>query len=168
MKKKFTVKDYILMGLLISLGMVLQFVDNLINFTGVPGGKLGLANIVSLANIFIFGGANALVISVIRAFLGSLVFSSIASVPYAVSGAFFSTVIMIFIKKYYYPKVSEIGISICGAVIHNYAQLIVAVIVFQNLRIFSYASVLTLVSLIAGFFTGVQVKYLNKRIFAKD
>ena len=72
MKKRFSVKDYVLMGLLISFGIVLQLADNLINFTGVPGGKLGLANIVSLANIFIFGGANALVISTLRAFLGAL------------------------------------------------------------------------------------------------
>lgn len=168
MKKRFSVKDYILMGLLISLGMVLQFVDNLINFTGIPGGKLGLANIVSLANIFMFGGANALVISTIRAFLGSLMFTSASSIPYAVLGAFFSTIVMIFIKKYFYPKISEIGISIFGAAVHNYIQLMVAAVVFQNTRIFSYASVLTVISVLAGFLTGVQVKYLNKRILGKD
>ena len=168
MKKKFSFKDYILMGLLVSLGMVLQFVDNLINFTGVPGGKLGLANIVSLLNIFMFGGANALVISTIRALLGSVMFSSASSLPYAVSGAFFSTAVMIFIKKHFYPKVSEIGISITGAAVHNYAQLMVAAFVFQNIRIFSYASVLTVIAIIAGFFTGIQVKYLNKRILRKE
>ena len=142
----------------------MQLADNLINFTGVPGGKLGLANIVSLANIFIFGGANALVISTLRAFLGALLFSGVSALPYAVAGAFFSTAVMILMKRCFYPKVSEIGISICGAAVHNYTQLAVAAIVFQNIRIFSYASVLTVVSVFAGFLTGMQVKFLNKRL----
>ena len=167
MKRKFLLKDYVLMGILISLGMVLQIVDNMLNFSSVPGGKLGLSNIVSLVNIFLFGGANALIISTLRAFLGALMFSSTSSIPYAVAGAFFSTLFMIFVKKSFYPKVSEVGISICGAVVHNFAQLFVAAIIFQNIRIFSYAAVLTLVSVAAGFVTGLQVKYINKRLLGE-
>lgn len=167
MNKRFSVKDYCLMGILIGLGMVLQVIDNFLNITGIPGGKLGLANIVSLANIFLFGGINALVISTIRAFLGALLFSGFSSVPYAVSGAFFSTLAMLFLKKRFYPKVSEVGISICGAAAHNYAQIAVSAIIMQNIRLFSYASVLTVVAVAAGFLTGLQVRFLNERLLGK-
>lgn len=167
MNKKFSVKDYVLMGLLISIGIALQLIDNMLNFTGIPGGKLGLSNIVSLLNIFLFGGINALIISCIRAFLGALLFSGASSVPYALAGAFSSTVVMILAKKFFYPKTSEIGISILGAAAHNMAQIIVAAAVFQSIRLFSYASVLILVSIAAGFITGLQVKFLNKRFLNK-
>lgn len=168
MKKKYCVRDYILMGLMISFGLVLQIIDNFFNVTGIPGGKLGLPNIVSLANIFIFGNVNALIISAIRAFFGAMLFTGVSSLPYAVLGALCSTISMIIIKNKLYPKVSEVGISITGAVAHNYAQLIVAAIIFNNIKIFSYASVLTFIAIFAGFFTGVSVKFLNKKIFNKE
>lgn len=164
MKIRYSTKDFILMCMFVAVGIVLQTVDNMIMFGSVPGGKLGLSNIVTLLNIFILGGNNALLISVMRAFLGSLLFGGVSALPYSVGGAFFSTVAMIYFKNKFYPELSEIGLSIIGAATHNFVQVVVAAIIMSSLKILSYISVLMLVSVAAGFVTGFQVKYLNKRL----
>ena len=165
MKKfKYTSRDYIIMGLMVGIGIVLQTIDNMISLSSIPGGKLGLANIVSLINIFIFGGCNALIISSIRALLGSIMFGGASTFLYSFFGAVFSVLSMWFIKEKFYPKVSEVGISIFGAVMHNYGQLVVAIIIFQNAAVLSYSWVLTILAVISGFTTGVYVKFLNKRL----
>ena len=74
-KRRYTPRDIGIMAVFVSLGIILQYVERFIMITPVPGGKLGLSNIVSILNIFLFGGQNALTVSLIRAFLGTVLTS---------------------------------------------------------------------------------------------
>jgi len=163
LKKKYSIKEFIIMALMVSLGIVLQIVDNMLNFTAVPGGKLGLTNIVSLKNIFLFGGSNALIISVIRVVIASFLYGGVSALPYSFSGAFFSIAAMVISKKLLYPKLSEVGISIIGAFFHNLAQVLIACLVFESTKILSYMAPLTVVSVFSGLITGMQVKIINQK-----
>ncbi len=160
---KYKTKDYVIMALMVSLGIVLQIVDNMLNFIAIPGGRLGLSNIVTLMNIFVFGGLNAFFISLLRAMLGSLLYGGVSSLLYSFFGALFSVLAMWIVKSFFYPKVSEIGISVIGAFFHNFAQVLVAIATFENASLFSYLAPLTVVSVFAGTFTGFQVKLLNNK-----
>ena len=163
MKIGYKAKDLIIMAFMVGLGIVLQLADNMLNFTGIPGGKLGLSNIVSLTNIFLFGGVNAVFIAAVRAVLSSLMFGGVSSLPYSLFGAVFSVTAMSIVKKYFYPDMSEVGISIIGAFFHNIVQVIVASIIFQSTALLSYSAPMALISVFAGFFTGVQVRTLNEK-----
>lgn len=156
-------KDYVVMAFMVSLGIVLQIADNMLNFIVIPGGKLGLSNIVTQKNIFVFGGVNALFISMLRAILGSLLYGGVSTLPYSFFGALFSVLSMWIVKKIFYPKVSEIGISVIGAFFHNLAQVLVAVVTFESFSLISYLAPLTIISVFAGIFTGLQVKLLNDK-----
>ena len=156
-------KDYVVMAFMVSLGIVLQIADNMLNFIVIPGGKLGLSNIVTQKNIFVFGGVNALFISMLRAILGSLLYGGVSTLPYSFFGALFSVLSMWIVKKIFYPKVSEIGISVIGAFFHNFAQVLVAVVTFESFSLISYLAPLTIISVFAGIFTGLQVKLLNDK-----
>ncbi len=147
-------KKLTVLSLFIAIGLVLQYMEGKVLISPIPGGKLGLSNIVSILNIFMFGGKNSLTIAVIRSLLGSLLFGGVMTVPYSVSGAVLSTLAMWGIKHFYYPKVSIIGISIVGAAVHNSAQLIVAAIFYGSIYVFSYLPVLLITALISGFVTG--------------
>lgn len=162
--KKTNIRDYALMGLMLAFGIVLQQADNLLSF-GVPGGKLGLANIVSVVNLFVFGAKNAMIISVLRAFLGSVFGGAISSAAYSICGAAASVLVMSFAKKSFYPKISEVGISVCGACTHNLAQLLVACIVFESRALLSYGAVLVLAGIASGLVTGILAAEFDKRIF---
>lgn len=161
-KPKYSAYDMCLFAVFIAVGIVLQYAESRITITPVPGGKIGLANIVSIINIFMFGGGNAEVIAIIRAFLGSLLSGGVGAVPYSVAGAAAATAVMSVCKRFY-PRMSMIGISIIGAAAHNIAQLCVAAILFGSAYIFSYLSVMLIAGLVGGCVTGYAAELFWKR-----
>ncbi len=164
MKKRYTSKKLIIMSMFVAIGIVLQYVESKVLISPVPGGKLGLCNIVSIINIFMFGGKNAVMISLIRAFLGTFLTGGAMALPYSIAGAFFSTITMAIMKKYTYPKVSMIGISISGAAVHNLLQICVAAVMLTSGYIFSYLPFLLVVATVSGAVTGYAAQVFGNRI----
>ena len=56
MKNSYTPKKIGIMAMFVAIGLVLQYAESRFLVLSVPGGKLGLANVVSIINIFMFGG----------------------------------------------------------------------------------------------------------------
>ncbi len=164
MKRRCTSKKLIIMSIFIAIGLVLQYIERRVLISPLPGGKLGLCNIVSLINIFMLGGRNAIIIASIRAMLGTFMIGGAMALPYSMAGAFFSTVIMATMKRYAHPKVSMIGISIAGAAMHNLSQVCVAAVMLTSVYIFSYLPFLLIVALISGAITGYAAQVFENRI----
>ena len=157
-----------LMAIFIAMGLILQYVESRVLISPIPGGKLGLSNMVSIINIFMLGGKNALAISVLRSFLGSLLFGGVMTIPYSVLGACVSTFIMWAVVSKAFPKVSMVGISILGAVFHNLAQLIVAFFMYGSVYVFSYLPGLLIFALISGTVTGFGTDIFANRVLKED
>ncbi|MBQ9737700.1 MAG: Gx transporter family protein [Clostridia bacterium] len=168
MKNKITTKRIGLTAIFVSLGLVLQYTENRILITPIPGGKLGLANIVSILNIFMLGGKNALLVAVVRAFLGGLLTGGAMTVPYSMAGAIASVLIMYFFKRLFYPKMSMVGMGMIGAVFHNLAQLVVAALMYGSVYVFSYLPFLLILSLVSGATTGCAAQIFSGRIFKAE
>ena len=84
---KYSSGQLCLMAVFIAIGLVLQYIEGTFAIFAPPGAKVGLANVVSIISLFMFGGANAFVIAVIRAVTGSLLGSGAAAVAYSTAGA---------------------------------------------------------------------------------
>ncbi len=168
MNKQINSRSIGLMAIFVSMGLALQYIENRIFITPLPGGKLGLANIITIINIFMLGGGNALLISVLRSFLGSLLTGGVTTIVYSIAGAFFSTLSMWAVKKAFYPKISIIGISIIGAAIHNISQLMVAMLFYSSIYVLSYLPALLIISLVSGFATGCAAYIFAKRALKED
>ena len=164
MNNRFSTKKIGIMAIFVSLGLVLQYAESRFLITPIPGGKLGLTNVVSIINIFMLGGRNAIVVAVIRAFLGALLTGGAAAVPYSVAGAMLAVLAMTVMKKILHPRVSMVGISIVGAVFHNLAQLTVASLVYKTFYVYSYLPLLLLLSLAMGTVTGCVTQIFSERI----
>lgn len=164
MKNKYSPRKIGIISMFVAIGLVLQYVENQILISPVPGGKLGLSNIVTIINIFMFGGKNALFIAALRSLLGSMLTGGAISAIYSVSGAVFSAALMWLIKTQLYPRVSIMGISISGAAMHNLAQLLVAAITYKSLYVFSYLPLLLIVALLSGTATGYCSSLFANRI----
>lgn len=164
MKRKYTSKKLIIMSIFVAIGIILQYIESKVLISPVPGGKLGLCNIVSVINIFMFDGKNAIMISLIRAFLGTFLTGGAMALPYSMAGAFFSTMAMAVMKRYAYPKVSMIGISITGAAVHNIIQNCVAAVMLTSGYIFSYLPFLLVVATVSGAVTGYAAQVFGNRI----
>ncbi len=163
-KSKLTVsKKIVITAFLVAVGTVLQIVEGMLNVFAIPGGKIGIANIVSLIDMFVIGSGNALLVSVLRAFLGSILYGGVSTIPYSVCSATVSVMAMCGAKRMFYPKLSIIGISIIGAFFHNLMQILVATVVFKSLSLFYYFPVLTIIGTIGGILTGYVSQLFCKK-----
>ena len=140
------------MAMMIALAMIFSYVEAMIpiNF-GIPGVKLGLANLVIVAAIYLFGGKQAFLISIVRIFLSGFMFGNLASIMYSLAGGLLSLAVMLLLKKT--DKLSILAVSVMGGICHNIGQLIVAMLVVENLKLIFYVPVL----LISGFLTGLLI-----------
>ncbi len=155
-------KKMVLLALLIAMASVLHVVESWIPVPlPVPGIKLGLANIVSLIVIVIFGWRDAIYVAILRVLLASL-FGGIFLGPafaMSISGAIGSTAVMAYVYDSWYPKISLIGISIIGAVIHNMVQITVAALLVSSANLLWYLPYLILFALPTGLATGITTIY---------
>ena len=151
-KQKISAKTVALMAMMIALAMIFSYVETMIRINfGIPGVKLGLANLVIVAAIYLFGGKQAFLISIVRIFLSGFMFGNLASIMYSLAGGLLSLAAMLLLKKT--DKLSILAVSVMGGICHNIGQLIVAMLVVENLKLIFYVPVL----LISGFLTGLLI-----------
>jgi heptaprenyl diphosphate synthase len=158
----------IFLSLLVSLGIALHIIESFIPFpVVVPGAKLGLANIITLLTLIIYGFKAGLTVSILRCIITSLLTGSPSSLIYSLSGAVLSLFLMAL--AYFYTKgiFSLVGISIIGAQAHNFAQIFAASIILKNIGLFLYLPFLMIIGLFTGYFVGLVV-IMTQRILEKN
>ena len=146
-------------GVFTSLALILSYVELLIpiNF-GIPGMKLGLANLLVVILLYKGCPRDALLLSVIRILLSGLIFGNMFSIFYSLGGGLLSLAVMVFLKKT--GQFTVAGISIGGGASHNVGQLLVAMFVVQTYQVGYYLPVL----LIAGVITGAVKRTQSIRL----
>lgn len=142
-----------------ALAMIFSYVEAIlpIHF-GVPGMKLGLANLVVVTGLYYMSEKDVLFISMTRILLMGMLFGNGMSLIYSLTGGILSYLIMVLLKKK--TNLSVLVISISGGITHNIGQLIAASFVVSNFHIFYYFPAL----LIAGTITGLLIGIVSERI----
>ena len=148
--------------MLSALAMVFGYVEALIPFSfGVPGMKLGIANLVIVVSLYLLPTYQVFFIQLIRIVLISFLFGNMSMMMYSLAGGILSFLVMRFVKKT--GIFSIIGVSICGGVSHNVGQLIMAVLAVQTIKLIYYFPML----LIGGLITGCLIGMLAQRILER-
>ena len=147
-------KRVALAGIFVSLALIFSYVESLIPFNfGIPGIKLGLANVVVVTGLYLMKLPDVCLISLIRIFVSGLLFGNMMSLIYSLSGGILSLIVMILLRKT--GKFSVIGVSIAGAVCHNAGQIAAAILVTGVPVIAYYLPVLIVVGLVTGAVMGI-------------
>nr|WP_296065456.1 Gx transporter family protein [uncultured Mediterraneibacter sp.] len=149
-------------GVFTSLALILSYVELLIpiNF-GIPGMKLGLANLLVVILLYKCGPRDALLLSVIRILLSGLIFGNMFSIFYSLGGGLLSLAVMIFLKRT--GQFTVTGVSLGGGASHNVGQLLIAMFVVQTYQVGYYLPVL----LIAGVITGAVIGILSAEVLKR-
>lgn len=158
----FNTRRLVFFSLFVTLATALGFLEMLLpNPFPLPGVKLGLANIVTLLVLYVYGVKEGLAVAVLRVLFASLLGGTFLSVSFmlSLSGSIFSTVVMALLIRYI-PALSIIGVSMVGAVSHNVGQLLTASVLIQTPYIFYYLPVLLLAGLPTGLATGIMARLL--------
>ena len=103
-------------GVLVALAFGLSWLEMLIplDSLGVPGVKIGLANLAVMAAIYLFGFRFALCVSLARIALSWLIFGSFTAFLYSLAGGMLSLCVMWLLVRS--SLFGEAGVSVSGAV----------------------------------------------------
>ena len=132
-------------GVFTALALIFSYVETLIPFQiGIPGVKLGLANLIVVVALYKMGGKDAMLLSVTRIVLSGFIFASLFSILYSLAGGLLSLAVMVILKKR--------------------GQLIVAMLVVETFSVAYYVPVLLIAGVITGFIIGVVANEMLKRL----
>lgn len=131
----------------------------------IAGVKWGLANIVTLVALGLFGFREVLTISVMRCFLASVLMGTFLAPAFmmSISGGVLSTCVMYFAYKKF-KSLSLVGVSIIGAVSHNIGQLLAASFLVSQSMIIAYLPILLVSAIPTGIITGIVGVKVAKRV----
>ena len=144
-----------------AFAILAAYVESFIPSIGVPGAKLGLANIAVILALYILDAESAIIVDVVRIVIVGLLFGSLISISFALAGAFVSLTVMIVLKKFF--NFSIITVSIFGGFFHNVGQIVVAKILVDSYSILIYLPVLLIVGIVTGLIIGILAKLLYER-----
>lgn len=150
-------------GVFTALALIFSYVETLIPIQfGVPGIKLGLANLIILIILYRRNWKEALLLSVVRIILAGFLFGSLFSILYSLAGGILSLAVMnLMIRS---GKFSVTGVSISGGVSHNIGQLLIAMAVVETYRVGYYLPVLLIAGAVTGALIGIVVNEVLKRL----
>ena len=136
------------LGLFAAIAIIFGYVESLIPFfAGIPGMKLGLANLAVLFVLERYTWKEAALVSIVRIFIIGFMFGSGSSIMYSLAGATLSLIVM------------------AGGVSHNIGQLLVAIPATHTVGLlYYYAPALMVSGVITGLLIGVLTKEVLKRI----
>ena len=157
-----------LAGLLAALAFGLSYIEFLLpsfDAVGIPGFKLGLANLAVMLALYRIGPGSAAAVSGVRLVLSLLLFGSVTGFLYSVAGAVLSLAGMILLRKT--DRFGVLGVSVAGGVLHNVGQILCAMAVLGTAGIVSYLPVLLVTGAVTGAVNGGVLRMILKRIGEK-
>lgn len=147
-------------GMLVALAMIFSYVESLIPISiGIPGIKLGIANLVTVMGIYFLEPSEVLVVVVMRILLVGFMFGNGVSIIYSLAGGVFSFLMMLLIKKL--NRFSAISVSIVGGITHNIGQIAVAALVLKSTAVVYYLPVLIIAGAITGLLIGIVAEKVS-------
>lgn len=151
------------LGLLTALAMIASYIELLIPIPiGIPGVKLGLANLMTVWALYALGPLDALAVNGTRILLSGFLFGNLSMILYSLAGAAMSFVCMYLAKKS--GAFTILGVSIVGGVTHNVGQLLVAMAVLETKSLIYYGPVLLAAGLVTGAVIGILAGEVEKRV----
>jgi len=164
MKSRITYFTYLAM--LVTFAVVIHTVEAALPLPmPVPGVRLGLANIITILTLVLFGLRSGLIVVVLRTILGSLFVGGLfgfgfwLSITAGITSCLAMGLILVLQRK---GLVSLLSVSVIGAAVHNLTQLGLAGLIIASPELLrGYYPLLLLLSVPTGLFTGLAAFYLE-------
>lgn len=151
------------LSVMLAFAIIMGYIEYLVPFyLGAPGIKLGLANLIVVLALSLFGWKEALTINLLRILLSGFLFGNLYGILYSLAGGLVSFIVMVLVKRI--KSFSLMGVSMCGAVSHNIGQLFVAMAVVQTTGVAFYIPVLLIAGLITGLLIGIAALSVETRL----
>lgn len=156
----------IFITMLAAQAVVISLIERLLPtpFAFAPGAKLGLGNLISLIAIFTLPAKDSVKVVVLRLFISTFLGGTFSTFLYGFAGTSLSYTAMLLTKQLGPKRVSPIGISILGGMLHNVGQLLVFAYFARSFMVLNYLPVLSLSGILSGFLVGLAASYLLDKV----
>lgn len=154
-------KRLTLISLLLGLSLILSYVELLMPvMVAIPGFKIGLANIIIIFSLYNLKISDTWLISLTRVLIVAMIFTNFMSIIFSLAGAITSLLLMMALKRFDFGLIIT---SICGALMHNLAQVIIAVFLIDSAYMSAYMLPLSITAIISGTIIGIISSLFIKR-----
>ncbi|MBQ8587770.1 MAG: Gx transporter family protein [Clostridia bacterium] len=151
-------------ALFAAMALIIYAVESLLPpFAPVPGFKLGLANTVTLAAVYILGPVDAFWILTVRIILGNIFTGQLMSMIYSLSGGILCYAVTVALKRFFTVQTMW-ALGIAGALAHISGQVACASLLFRSASFLYYGVYLCIFACISGTFTGICAQLMTKYI----
>ncbi|KRM71481.1 Gx transporter family protein [Lacticaseibacillus brantae] len=159
-------RQYIYIALLCAQGVIIGLLERMIPFpfAFAPGAKLGLANLITIVSLFTMSVSDSFFLMVLRLLITTLLGGTLSTFLYSSAGASLSWLGMLLIMQLGEKRVSMIGISAAGGILHNVGQLIVASLIAQSWTVMLYLPVLAFMGILSGIAVGIAANFLFEHV----
>lgn len=163
-RKRFNVRRVALCGLLLSMMLILGWVEHLLPLNlGIPGIKLGLSNSVLIFAVYMLDVPTTYVLMILKVLLSAAFLGTPASVIiYGLAGGLLSVTGMLLISRV--KGMHVVTVSMLGAALHNIGQVGVYMLMTPNAALLYYMAWLILAGLAFGVLTGIVAAMTMKHL----
>jgi heptaprenyl diphosphate synthase len=151
-------KRLVTLSIFLSISIVLSIVESFLPVIPIVGAKLGLANIMTLVILSLYGEKDAFVVVILRVVLVGILRGSIGNPGFFLSlggglTAYLMMVIFLRLKVF-----NIISVSVMGSLGHSVGQIAVAIVILSTNELVYYFPFLFLIAIPTGIFTGSVAK----------
>lgn len=152
--------------MLAAQAVVISLIERMITppFAFAPGAKLGLGNLISLIAIFTLPAKDSVKVVALRLLISTFLGGTFSTFLYGFAGTSLSYLGMLAAKQLGPKRVSPIGISILGGMLHNLGQLIVFATIARSFYVLNYLPILSVTGILSGFLVGLAATYLLEKV----
>ena len=147
-------KKVSVIGLFTAMALLLSCIENMLPFrTGIPGIKLGIANLIIVIAFYFLPSGEVLSISLLRVFFLSVFSGSPFTAVFSLTGAIASFLAMyISYRRNSFPPDE---ITIIGDATHNLTQLLISALLLNPPASLWYSPLLLLSGTVTGLINGL-------------
>lgn len=149
-------------AVLVSIMLVLGYLESFLPVSPVPGIKLGLSNSVLIISLYWLGVPVSFQIMIVKNVLLGLLLGNPMMIAYSLSGGILSLALMSLLYKR--NGITQIGVGIMGGVMHNIGQVALAMVILQTPSLIFYLGLLMPAGAVMGFITGTAAKTLARHL----
>lgn len=153
-----------ILTMLLGMGIIVNMLEPEF-IIGLPGIKLGLANVLGLIAYYLFSTKELFIVNGMRVLLASLLRGTFlvgTGFWLALIGTLLSCVAIILADKL--TKMSPIGVSTASATFHNVGQILVIVFITQMPLMITWLPIMLITGVPTGILTGYLVMVIVERL----
>jgi heptaprenyl diphosphate synthase len=155
-------KRLVTLSIFLSISIVLSIVESFLPVIPIVGAKLGLANIMTLVILSLYGEKDAFVVVILRVLLVSILRGTIGNPGFFLSlggglAAYLMMVLFLRLKVF-----NIISVSVMGSLGHSVGQIGIAILILSTNELVYYFPFLFAIAIPTGIFTGsVARKFID-------